>query len=1314
MVSKISKLEFGMLSPELIKSMARVRIINSELYDADGYPVEGGVMDPRLGVIDPGLYCRTCNGGIGECLGHFGYLELAKPIIHVLYVKVIYELLKMTCSKCKRIMTDVKIYGATAKQPAQCPHCKTEQKKIKFVKPYTFYEDEELDALEVRDRFKEIPDADLKKIGFQGGRPEWLILTLFPIPPVTMRPSITLETGERSEDDLTHKLVDIVRINQSLKENIDIGAPEFILRDLWELLQYHVSTYFDNELTGTPLARHRSGRPLKGLIQRLKAKEGRLRGNLLGKRVNFSARTVIVPDPKISINEVGVAEKIARELTVPVFVTPMNLMHIRKMIKSGKVNYVTRPDGRKIKITDENKKEISDTITVNWSIERQLENGDTVLFNRQPSLHRISIMAHKVRIMPDQAFRINPSVCVAPDTLVTLGTGTQRPIEELRNCWKESELMTCDWSSKLQFPTELKKFWGLKPEWYGVNCYKITTKETGRHIVATADHPFYSDKGVTNTGGLKAGQKLVVRPSETPEYTEVDRVIVKKSDIMRRVPRETYIRHCLKKLDNLLPLNLKDQRTMIFARLLGHLFGDGTFILKGDVSRMIFRGDKKDLKEIKRDLLKLGFEPEDTVTRSYKGVIRKADKEYPISGTGSHFELRNKPLGILLAALGAPTGDKVTSNYSVPEWIMDAPMHIKREFLGAYFGCELTKPAVRKKTNFRSLAFKVARTDRRAGLKFIKDINVLLKQFGVRTQTYEERGNKRKDGKESVIFCVEMADTESQKNLLGRIGYIYNSKNDSLSRLVYQYLTLKLKEKKKRQRLYKEFHRLRKKGVKFKEISKRLNVSVGTLEHWAYHYKNASLPQNFPGFREWLKKHAVDISSGLVWETIEKIEEVQIPYVYDVTTIADTHNFFANGFLTKNCPPYNADFDGDEMNLHVLQNEEARAEADFLMLVENNIISPKFGGPIIGLDLDQISGMYLLTSDDVVLNKKDAAQLLADAGIDTDLPDKETFTGKEIFSQLLPKELNMEFETYFAKNLNTPEEKKQHDGIVIIENGILKSGRIDKAAVGPEHGKIISKLMRIWDRGEVRKFIDDCGRLGSAFLMRRGFTIGLSDLDLPKDAVKKIKEKLNETQKTSEILIEKYKKGEIDVLPGMTISESLETQILNVLSSGISEISQIVSASIGENDIVTMAKSGAKGSFINLTQMTAGVGQETVLGQRIHRGYRNRTLPHVKPFDLSPMSRGFVARGFKEGLTPFEIFWDIMNGREGLMDKSLRTRKSGYMQRRLVNALQDLKVDYDFTVRNSVGEIIQFVAGEDRIDVTKSDFGGLNWKSMLS
>ncbi|MBI4021034.1 MAG: DNA-directed RNA polymerase subunit A' [Candidatus Aenigmarchaeota archaeon] len=828
MVSRIKEVQFGLLSPLMVKNMAKVRVVVSDLYDPDGFPVEGGVMDPRMGVIDPGLQCRTCGGGIGSCSGHFGYLELAKPIVHVLFTKTVYQILRFTCRKCNRLMVENPIeefFDRLLLPPAKCPHCKTKQKKVTFVKPYTYYEDKtEFTPLVIRERFEKIPDKDLKKVNFNGGRPEWLILTLFPVPPVTMRPSITLEGGVRSEDDLTHKLVDIVRINQSLKENIDIGAPEFILNDLWELVQYHISTYYDNELTGTPLARHRSGRALKGIVQRLKAKEGRLRGNLLGKRVNFSARTVISPDPRISINEVGVPEVIAKELTVPLHVTSLNIDYAKSLIKDDQVNYVVRPDGRRVKVTLENKKEIFDTIADGWAIDRQLHDNDIVLFNRQPSLHRVSIMAHRTRIMPYQTFRLNPSVCF----------------------------------------------------------------------------------------------------------------------------------------------------------------------------------------------------------------------------------------------------------------------------------------------------------------------------------------------------------------------------------------------------------------------------------------------------------------------------------------------------------PYNADFDGDEMNLHVPQTEEARAEASLLMEVQRNIISPKFGGPVIGMTLDQVSGLYLLTGKDVLLNKEETAQLLGSAGLDVDLPDKKQFTGKEIFSLLLPKNIAMDYETHAGKSHElTKEQKREADLWVVIKDGVLEAGRIDKAGVGPEDGKITRKIEALLGAEGIRAFIDHAGRLGIAYIMKRGFTLGISDLDLPPKVQKTIEEEIVSTEKEADDLIVQFEKGEMKILPGLTPTESLEAQIMRTLASGVGKISEIVRGNIAGGDILNMAAAGSKGSVINMTQMAAVVGQETILGKRIKRGYLKRTLSHLQPGDLSPMAHGFVARGFKQGLTPFEFFWNIMNGREGLMDKSLRTRKSGYMQRRLVNALQDLKVHSDLTIRSSENQIVQFVAGEDGIDPSKSYWGRLNVKEAV-
>src|SRR5213083_1933022 len=291
---RIQAIKFALLSPDEIRRMSATKIITADTYDDDGFPIDMGLMDSHLGVIEPGLRCKTCGGKVDDCPGHFGHIDLAMPVIHVGYVKDIKKLLQATCRKCGRLLLtrqqaqeymaemeqveelggDVTEVGFVTKETAReaqkrqrCPHCGEEQGKITLDKPTTFREDgHKLTPKEVRERLERIP----------------------------------------TEDDLTHKLVDVLRINQRLRENRDAGAPQLIVEDLWELLRYHVTTYFDNQTSGIPPARHRSGRPLKTLVQRLKGKEGRFRSNLSGKRVNFSARTVISPDPILSINEVGV------------------------------------------------------------------------------------------------------------------------------------------------------------------------------------------------------------------------------------------------------------------------------------------------------------------------------------------------------------------------------------------------------------------------------------------------------------------------------------------------------------------------------------------------------------------------------------------------------------------------------------------------------------------------------------------------------------------------------------------------------------------------------------------------------------------------------------------------------------------------------------------------------------------------------------------------------------------------------------------------------------------------------------------------
>jgi len=418
-VKRIGSVEFSILSPELVRKMSSIEIKTPETYDKDGYPMEGGLMDPHLGVINPGIKCKTCGQGMRNCSGHFGHMELERPVVHSEFGKRLEILMNITCKDCGKILVSEeqlhklkeasgnKVVDYTkklllkTKSAKKCPHCSAVVQKTVLDKPTNFYYNKErIYPTQIREWMEKIPEDHLMLLGYETKRikPEWFVITVLQVPPITIRPSITLESGIKSEDDLTHKLVDIIRINGRLKDNIEAGAPQLIIEDLWDLLQYHVTTYFDNNTAGVPPAKHRSGRPF--------------RYNLTGKRVNHAARSIIVPDPYIGISELGVPEEAAKELTVPEFVTEWNLAAVKKQVEtSDKPVYIIRPNGTRRKVSTDNKEEILKELDVGYRVERNIQDGDIVLFNRQPSLHRISMMAHRAKIMPGKVFRINPIVC---------------------------------------------------------------------------------------------------------------------------------------------------------------------------------------------------------------------------------------------------------------------------------------------------------------------------------------------------------------------------------------------------------------------------------------------------------------------------------------------------------------------------------------------------------------------------------------------------------------------------------------------------------------------------------------------------------------------------------------------------------------------------------------------------------------------------------------------------------------------------------------------------------------------------------------
>ena len=446
----IQKIDFALLSPTEIRKYSVAEITQPETYDEDGMPVQGGLMDGRLGTLEPGQKCATCGNTASRCPGHFGHIELAEPVLHMAFVSDINKLIQASCRTCGRILLPQQELDAykqrlnasteftptlkediakeiltKAKKVKLCPHCGKQQYQIELTKPTIFHEiTEEGGATRllpgaIRERLERITNEDLELLDYNPrvARPEWFVLQVLPVPPLTVRPSITLESGIRSEDDLTHKIVDILRVNQRVREAKESGTPHLIVQDLVDLLHYHVTTYFDNEVSGIPQAHHRSGRPLKTLSQRLKGKEGRFRGSLSGKRVDFSSRTVISPDPSLDISEVGIPFEVAKKLTIPEKVSQWNIENLKALVIKGPfehpgANYVIRPDGVKIRLDfASDRKALADSIVPGFIVERHLMDGDVVLFNRQPSLHRMSVMAHTVKVLPFRTFRLHPSVC---------------------------------------------------------------------------------------------------------------------------------------------------------------------------------------------------------------------------------------------------------------------------------------------------------------------------------------------------------------------------------------------------------------------------------------------------------------------------------------------------------------------------------------------------------------------------------------------------------------------------------------------------------------------------------------------------------------------------------------------------------------------------------------------------------------------------------------------------------------------------------------------------------------------------------------
>uniref|UniRef100_UPI0035B6AC48 DNA-directed RNA polymerase II subunit RPB1 n=1 Tax=Saccharomyces cerevisiae TaxID=4932 RepID=UPI0035B6AC48 len=861
----VKEVQFGLFSPEEVRAISVAKIRFPETMDETQTRAKiGGLNDPRLGSIDRNLKCQTCQEGMNECPGHFGHIDLAKPVFHVGFIAKIKKVCECVCMHCGKLLLDehnelmrqaLAIKDSKKRFAAIWTLCKTKmvcetdvpseddptqlvsrggcgntqptirKDGLKLVGSWkkdraTGDADEpELRVLsteEILNIFKHISVKDFTSLGFNEvfSRPEWMILTCLPVPPPPVRPSISFNESQRGEDDLTFKLADILKANISLETLEHNGAPHHAIEEAESLLQFHVATYMDNDIAGQPQALQKSGRPVKSIRARLKGKEGRIRGNLMGKRVDFSARTVISGDPNLELDQVGVPKSIAKTLTYPEVVTPYNIDRLTQLVRNGPnehpgAKYVIRDSGDRIDLRY-SKRAGDIQLQYGWKVERHIMDNDPVLFNRQPSLHKMSMMAHRVKVIPYSTFRLNLSV---------------------------------------------------------------------------------------------------------------------------------------------------------------------------------------------------------------------------------------------------------TS-------------------------------------------------------------------------------------------------------------------------------------------------------------------------------------------------------------------------------------------------PYNADFDGDEMNLHVPQSEETRAELSQLCAVPLQIVSPQSNKPCMGIVQDTLCGIRKLTLRDTFIELDQVLNMLYwvpdwDGVIPTPaiIKPKPLWSGKQILSVAIPNGIHLQrFDE--GTTLLSPKD----NGMLIIDGQII-FGVVEKKTVGSSNGGLIHVVTREKGPQVCAKLFGNIQKVVNFWLLHNGFSTGIGDTIADGPTMREITETIAEAKKK---VLDVTKEAQANLLTakhGMTLRESFEDNVVRFLNEARDKAGRLAEVNLKDlNNVKQMVMAGSKGSFINIAQMSACVGQQSVEGKRIAFGFVDRTLPHFSKDDYSPESKGFVENSYLRGLTPQEFFFHAMGGREGLIDTAVKTAEPGYIQRRLVKALEDIMVHYDNTTRNSLGNVIQFIYGEDGMD----------------
>lgn len=386
------------------------------------------------------------------------------------------------------------------------------------------------------------------------------------------------------------------------------------------------------------------------------------------------------------------------------------------------------------------------------------------------------------------------------------------------------------------------------------------------------------------------------------------------------------------------------------------------------------------------------------------------------------------------------------------------------------------------------------------------------------------------------------------------------------------------------------------------------------------------------------------------------------------------------------------------MNMHMPQSAIAETELRHLAAIPYQLISPAGNSPIIGIYQDSLLGSYRFTRSDIKFTPREAMNLLMMFNnVDTKKlrENGNKITNFDILSQILPP-VTMVYKTKLFEDDPVP------NNVLEIRNGKYVRGQMEKSVLGSSTKGIIHRICNDFNNMASANFIDDLQNIITEYMKSSSFSVGISDLIADKKTAREIVQVITTQKMEVQNIIDKVHLGVFENNTAQSNNIEFETQVNNTLNKATEQSGKIGRKSLSkDNRFLMIVNSGSKGSLINISQMISCLGQQNVDGKRIPYGFDSRTLPHYSKFDDSPNARGFIENSYISGLTAPELFFHAMGGRIGLIDTAVKTSTTGYIQRRLIKGLEDLKVEYDMTVRNSKGKIVQFSYGDDGFDSTR-------------